>query len=175
MKSLAVAALTLGALALAAAAHAGAVRHAGNIGVGLGGAGSFGNAGVGGGGLSVKYFTSDSMAIQGLVNARGGSGYSWLGLNGDYLLEQPALGNPEGLEIAWCVGPGLGLGLATYDTAGGTESWVAVSAGGVAGLEFNLEVIPLDIVLEYRPSLVLLPDLEFALVNFGGQVRYYFK
>ena len=157
--------LLIPALLLAAAgpARAEGLRHAGNFGLGLGG-------GTYGGGLSAKYFASDTMAFQGTLNAWANSNSSAIIMNGDYLVEMPDLANLDGMDIGWSVGPGVGLGLVTVDD----YNSVTLGISGLAGLEFNLKVIPLDIVLEYRPRLLLIDTVDFDLVTFGGHVRYYF-
>lgn len=65
------------------------------------------------------------------------------------------------------VGPGL---VTTEHTNG-----VTLGISGVAGLEFSLNVIPLDVVLEYRPRLLLIDEVDFDLVTFSGHVRYDFR
>lgn len=150
-------------LAAAGPARAGELRHAGNFGLGFGG-------GTYGGGISAKYFASDTTAFQGTLNAWANKNGSAIVANGDYLVEMPDLANLDGMDIGWSIGPGVGLGL---ETAGSYNS-VTLGISGLAGLEFNLNVIPLDIVLEYRPRLLLIDIVDFELVTFGGHVRYYF-
>ncbi len=140
-----------------------AVRGGGHFGIGFGG-------GTAVSGISGKYFLADAMALQFVV---GGAGYgrddfdSSLGVDVDVLWEMPALAHAAGaFELGWSAGVG---GWAWV----GDPFWLG--ANGIVGLEFNLEPIPLDIVLEYRPALRVVPDgLGFDLVDFGGHVRFYF-
>lgn len=139
-------------------AHA-QVRAGGNFGIGLGG-------GSGTSGISMKYFLADSHALQGVVGIWGlGRGELVVGLTGDYLFEGPALFSNGTLEIGWNVGFGPFLGV-------GDAFWLGVN--GVLGLEFNLDFIPLDIVVEYRPGVLILPGVDPDLLNFTGHIRYYF-
>ena len=141
--------------------------------------GAFG-LGVGSGtvstGLSMKYHAGGAVAYQGNLGFRGGwrdcgerycrRGYDVLGISGDVLLEQGALVQANGFNLAWNVGGGVGLLVA--------DDYVDVAGAFVLGLEFNLEVVPIDLVLEYRPRLFLVDRVDLDLVHLTGQVRFYF-
>lgn len=134
------------------------VRQAGNFGIGLGSS----NRAAG---LSMKYFMTGSQALQGTIGVPFGGNY--IGLGADYLFELPALYSGEVLELGWSIGPGVGLGL-------GRDSYIGADAGLVAGLEFNFNPIPIDLVLEWRPNVDILPDFGLDFINFSGHLRYYF-
>lgn len=138
------------------------IRSGGNFGLGLGG-------GLAVSGLSGKYWLADAHALQGIVGAwgLGRAGGSSLGVGLDYLIEMPTITDTEPVEIGW----NLGLG-GTVGVGGGGLGWVGAS--GVAGLEFNFHPVPIDLVLEYRPGVVVVPAFGAALVNFSGHIRYYF-
>lgn len=157
---------------LATTGHAGpGVRQVGKLGLGLG-AGTFAT------GLSAKYFLDRPLAVQGNVgwwrnpyyctrNACYGGGDS-LSLSADLLFEQaPFAGNAQ-VQVAWAIGGGVGFGIDDFDNQ------VGLGAAFVAGLEINVDVIPLDVVIEYRPGFVFLPGFAIDAVNFTGHVRYYF-
>jgi len=159
----AVAVLTLASAALASApAMAGAThRSAGHTGVGLGG-------GTTSGGISVKHFLSDTSAVQGVVGGWGGWNNGGIGLSADYLYEMPALAETADLTVGWNVGPGVGLGLyAPTDSVG-------LAVNGVLGLELAFGPIPLDLVVEYRPTLSVVPGVGFDFINFTGHLRWFF-
>ncbi len=141
--------------ALSASAPVQAASPAGPFGIGVGG-------GLGVSGLSGKYYMG-STALQGMVGTYAGDG---LGVGVDYLLEMPNLTSSEPVDIAWNIGAGGSVGTIS-DT-----SFVAVS--GVAGLEFNFNPVPIDLVLEYRPGVALVPGFAMDLVNFSGHLRFYF-
>lgn len=143
-------------------------RGGGTFGLGLGG--GFGVAGVSG-----KYWFSHANAIQGMIGGYGGGGYyaphgrygyyGNLGLGVDYLWEMPSISDSGPLVLAWNVGAGVSTGI-------GSEFFLAVS--GVVGLEFNIQPVPIDIVLEYRPGIFVSPFLGFDPVDFSGHIRFYF-
>ena len=133
----------------------------GPFGLGLGG-------GLGVSGLSGKLWLGDSAAFQGVVGVWGLTD-DHLGAGLDALLEMPAIAETEPVEVAWNLGVGGTLGV------GGSSSIpLLVGVSGVAGLEFNFQPIPLDLVLEYRPGLIVVPGVDLDLVNFSGHIRYYF-
>lgn len=158
----ALAALTLLAL-LPGRAHAGAShRSAGSTGIGLGG-------GTASGGISAKRFLTGATAIQGVIGTYGrwGDG-TGLGLSADYLLERPPLASGAVADLAWNIGAGAGVGLfPATDT-------LAAGVSGVAGLELAFVPIPLDFVVEYRPTVGVLPGVGLDLVNFTGHLRWFF-
>lgn len=176
--------VTLAALAAltlqTSTAHAagGGVRTPGNLGLGIG-------AGTLATGLSLKYMQGDT-ALQGNIgiNARNRNRYDdWLSLGFDYLFEQPSLTGGGDIELAWNIGPGASLAV-TDDI----NYWI-LGVSGVIGLEFLFNSIPLDFVLEYRPSIYIFDDsyyyydwgyrrgdsnIRVDIVNFGGHLRFYF-
>jgi hypothetical protein len=171
---------TLGSTLLATPAFA-ASPSKGNFGIGVGG-------GTGTTGISMKYYLSDASALQGVVGVWGVGRYEHdgLGLSADYLFEMPAFATSEVVDVGWNVGPGLWLAANSYgynsyahDPYWHDSDWhesdrLLVGASGVLGLEFLIQPIPLDIVLEYRPSVMVVPGLGFDLVSFDGHVRFYF-
>lgn len=151
------------ALALPGAAQAGSpVRSGGNFGIGVG-------SGYWLNGLSLKYFMGQSASVQGVI---GGYGYGYghddyggLGFSGDYLWEMPALTNNEAFELGWNAGLGPNVGLG--------DDWVAIGVHGTLGLEFNFNPVPIDLVLEYKPGIFVVPGVGGDFWNFGGQIRIY--
>lgn len=133
-------------------------------GVGLGG-------GTAASGISAKFNLGTGASLQ-LV--AGGAGYAnndfgstALGVNLDFLLELPTITTVDGVfDLNWEAGIG---GWAWI----GDPFWFG--ANGVLGLQFNLIPIPLDIVLEYRPALRVIPDIGVEVVDFGAHVRFYFN
>ena len=86
----------------------------------------------------------------------------------DYLYEMPVLLDTQLGDLAWNVGPGLGLGVYAPTNS------VALTATGVVGLELAFGPIPLDLVVEYRPTLVFVPEVYFDPIDFTGHLRVFF-
>lgn len=152
----------LALLAFPAVAHAGAShRRSGTTGIGLG-------AGTSGAGLSAKMFLSDASAAQAVVGPWGVWGSGGLGLSADYLYEMPTIVEGDVAELAWNMGAGAGLGIYSSTALPG----VAVS--GVAGLEVAFKPAPLDLVVEYRPTLSVVPAVGLSLFGLTAHLRYFF-
>ncbi len=148
------------AVGIGGAAKAESIRSGGMFGIGLGG-------GTGTSGLSMKYWMSSSHALQGVIGIWGlgrGEG-TVLALSGDYLFELPSLTKGSIIDLGWNIGLGPFLGI-------GDATWIGVS--GVLGLEFNFVPVPIDITIEYRPGLLVLPDVNADLIAFTGHIRYFF-
>ncbi|TNE86265.1 MAG: hypothetical protein EP330_21220 [Deltaproteobacteria bacterium] len=150
------------ALASSTAAAGEPIRSSGNFGLGIG-------SGTHSSGLSMKYYAADNHAFQGVVGWWGlgrGADNDGIGASFDYLIEGPALAHGDGLEIGWNIGPGV-------NTVITDNKGAALGVNGVLGLEFNIDPVPLDVVLEYRPGLRVVPDLEADFVGFGAHIRVY--
>lgn len=115
-------------------------------------------------------------ALQAVVGVWGGGGarerfghFHGLGVGVDYLFEMPPLARAPYFVVAWSFGPGAGFAVQTV--SGGKP---ALAVSGVAGLEFRFTTIPLELAIEYRPTVGLLPDVGIALVDFTGHLRVTF-
>lgn len=134
-----------------------------SFGIGLGG-------GTGVSGLSLKI--PGDVAIQATL----GIDPYGLGIGIDGLLEQAEIASAPGVVgIAWNIG--LGGTVLLWDGPGKNDGNIGLGVSGIAGLEFNFDVLPalpFDIVLEYRPSLFVIPNVDLDLIRFTGHIRVYF-
>ncbi|MCC6623265.1 MAG: hypothetical protein IT385_18545 [Deltaproteobacteria bacterium] len=148
------------------------IRSPGRFGLGIGSA-TLSN------GLSAKYFMSKQHALQFNLGVFGGGGaeHRWsrfggLGLGVDYLFEMPDIVRAgEAFDLAWNLGAGVGLG---FDDDANDDWDTALGVSFILGLEFNFIPIPIDLVIEWRPGLLLVPDTDFDAVDFTAHLRFYF-
>ena len=133
------------------------IRQGGNFGLGVGG-------GYGVTGLSMKYFMTEGQAVQGTIGFHTRADY--IGATLDYLIEIPEFVQSDVINIGPSVGVGGALGLG--------DEGLALGVSGVAGLEFMLNPVPIDFVIEWRPTLRVVPNPDLDLVGFTGHVRFYF-
>ncbi len=163
---------------LASTAAAEPIRTPGRFGLGIG-TGTLAN------GLSAKYFMNKKNALQFNLGEFGGRGYNrrwgrWggFGFSADYLFEMPAIARAgDAFELGWNIGAGLGVGFDNDDYDHKDKhyhDYTAFAASFVLGLEFNFIPIPLDIVIEYRPGLLLAPYVDFYPIDFTAHIRVYF-
>lgn len=171
----------LGLILLAAPATAyGAtpIQEGANLGLGVGG-------GLGATGLSAKYFIGADFALQGVVGLwnpieidllqnddQDARNIGSLAISVDALLESQPWINGSAADLAF--NGGIGLAVAP---SGGHPAGLSL----VGGFEFDLEVIPVDFVIEYRPHMWLVPlpndwgapDTYIDFLAFTGHVRVY--
>lgn len=165
----ATAAALAAAMALLAASADAQAFGAARKGIGIGiGSGTIAN------GLSLKPMAGPG-ALQIVVGLWGGGGSKDRfghpgGIAGsvDYLFEMPTLARSDYFTVDWSFGLGGGLGVPNFDTR------LAVAGAGIAGLEFNFTRIPLDVTIEYRPTLRIVPDPKLGLIDFTAHVRLWF-
>ncbi len=148
------------------------IRQAGNFGIGIG-------AGTLGWPISMKYYLESAFAIQGNVgwwrnrwgcDGRGCYGGSdALAVSADGIFEMPVLVGNGDIDLAWNFGFGGGVGIRDND-----NDPLGFAVAGVLGLAVLINAIPIDIVLEYRPGFLIIPDFDLDLVNFTGHLRFYF-
>ena len=143
------------------ASAANTVRQEGNVGLGLQGGSRMVS------GFSVKYFLSDDLALEGTL---GSWYYGGFGISGALLFEMPPLAEDEDFDLAWDVGPGASFGNYHY---GGFDAYTynVIAITAVVGLEMDLNDIPLDIVLEWRPGLYFTSATE-GTYNDGAYVWF---
>ena len=137
------------------------------LGVGIG-SGTIAN------GLSVKVMAGPG-AFQGVAGFWGGGGARDRfgrvdGVAGslDYLFEMPSLARSQYFTVDWAFGVGAGIGVPTFNGK------LGAAASGIAGLEFNFTTIPLDLTLEFRPTVAVIPDPGLHLVDFTAHLRLWF-
>lgn len=130
------------------------------IGLGLGGSWwSFG--------VAARYNLSERSFLQGTLGSVTSSDHRSAGISLDYLLRGPTLtGNSDAV---------LNLNYGAGALIGGGES-----AGPILGLvpavalEVDLVEAPLDVTIEYRPVLFLLPETDVAIIGLGLRLHYWF-
>lgn len=168
--------ILLGGLAFALAsppalAAPDSIRTPGKFGLGLGG-------GTLTSGLSAKYWVAYDHALQFNLGIYGGGGarhrferFGGFAFSADYLFEMPDIVTAgRAFVLGWNLGAGLGVGVRHPDF----DHRVYVAGAFIAGLEFRFIPVPIDIVLEYRPALLIVPELALKVIDFTAHIRVYF-
>ncbi len=171
MRKLVAVMMMIGMVAIAWPGEAEAQRPDG-LGVGLG-------YGTGVSGVSLKSHQGDN-ALQGVIGCWGYN-CAGIGVSGDYLFSMSTLADEGSVRVAWNLGFGAAAGIwpgSSWSNRPGRwgdrsgNLWLAGQF--VAGLEFIFPEIPIDVVLEWRPSLRVMPAAGFRFDHAGFHVRYYF-
>lgn len=116
-----------------------------------------------GGGISFKHFLSDKNAIE-LI------GYFWnrgSRVTGLYEIHGPITG-ASGLQ--WYIGPGAHVGF--YNTKFGDGAFIGVD--GVLGLDYKFSGAPINISLDWQPSIEFGDNRGFVGSWGGLGIRYTF-
>ena len=123
------------------------------------------------GSLSIKHFTSDNVALEGLLNFWD-HGFRFTGL---YELHGDVSGDAPGLK--WYVGPGAHIGWYNGGWYRGDNYYSNGSASfgidGVLGLDYKINGAPIDLSLDVQPYFELLNHPYFDVWG-GIGIRYAF-
>lgn len=107
---------------------------------------------------SIKYFVTETSAIEGLVSFG-----SRFGLGGLLEIHKPL--NQTGLR--WFYGGGAYVGFEGGNTYLGPT--------GIVGLDYKFPNIPLNLSLDWKPELDILPKIRFVPDAFALSARFAFK
>jgi len=109
-------------------------------------------------GISVKYFIDSSNAVEGLLSFG-----SRFGIGGLYEKHQLIGGTPA---FTWFYGGGAYLGFENGQT------WFGPM--GVVGLDYKFSSAPVDLSLDWKPELDIVPSINFVPDAFGLSARFVF-
>ena len=105
--------------------------------------------------ITAKYFLDQSTALEGLLSFG-----SRFGIGGLYEIHKPL--NFPGMQ--WYYGAGGYLGFESHDTYLGPT--------GAIGLDYKFEKIPLNLSIDWKPELDILPKIAFIPDAFGLSARF---
>lgn len=108
--------------------------------------------------VSGKYFITDKSAVEGLVSFG-----SRFGMGALLEIHKPL--NVQGLR--WYYGAGAYVGFEDGDTYLGPT--------GTIGLDYKFTNAPINLSLDWKPELDIMPDINFVPDAFGLTVRFTFK
>ncbi|MFM9911123.1 MAG: hypothetical protein ACKVOW_17410 [Chitinophagaceae bacterium] len=108
--------------------------------------------------VTAKYFVTEKSAIEGLVSFG-----SRFGLGA--LLELHKSFQPQG--FGWFYGGGLYVGFGDNNTY--------VGPTGIIGLDYKFSGIPLNLSLDWKPELDIVPRINFVPDGFALSARFAFK
>ena|SRR6478752_3961502 len=108
--------------------------------------------------FSGKYFITDKNAVEGLISFG-----SKFGIGALIEIHKPL--NVEGLR--WFYGGGAYVGFEDGDTFLGPT--------GVIGLDYKFATAPINLSLDWKPELDIMPDINFVPDAFGLTVRFTIK
>jgi hypothetical protein len=106
--------------------------------------------------VSIKYFMNTTSALEGLVSFG-----SRFGIGALYEAHRPLNATPA---LKWYYGGGGYVGFESGNTFLGPT--------GVIGLDYKFEKIPLNLSLDWKPELDIIPKINFVPDAFGLSARF---
>jgi len=132
---------------------------------GIGVRGGFSN------GLTIKHFISERAAIEGIISSR------WKGFNltGLYEIHQQAF---DVEHLNWYYGAGGHIGFwKGRDVSWGDnrdDDYTVIGIDGILGIEYNFQEIPINISLDWKPTMNIIGYSGFWGDGGAFSVRYIF-
>jgi len=121
-------------------------------------------------GLTIKHFTSQNTAFEGLITSRWGG----VELTGLYEVQNNF---PRMERLSAYVGFGAHVGFWNGDNTNwgtpGTQ-YVAIGLDGILGLEYSFEFLPINLSLDWKPELNLIGYTGFWYDGGALSIRYIF-
>ncbi|MBE5322186.1 hypothetical protein IM793_23740 [Pedobacter sp. MR2016-19] len=120
-------------------------------------------------GVSFKTGLNKGAMLELIGNFRSNSGFSWVQLTGLYEVYNPIKG-ADGLN--WYYGGGASVGSVKNKVI--DESDIYLGLNGVLGLDYKFKGAPINLSLDWIPTLRLTPDTDFYSGDVGLGVRFTF-
>ncbi len=122
-------------------------------------------------GITYKHFLNESHAIDGIVNFQGNRSFRLFKLLGLYEIHQPInFIDVEGMR--WYYGFGGGLGSYRYKAT--DEGGMAWSFDGVVGIDYKIPTAPINLSLDWKPTMELTPETGVRFDGIGLSIRFVF-
>ncbi|RLD62669.1 MAG: hypothetical protein DRJ01_05675 [Bacteroidetes bacterium] len=121
-------------------------------------------------GLTVKHFISNNVAVEGIVSSRW-QGFSVTGL---YEIHKQAFKTDR---LNWYYGAGGHVGFwdgSNVDWSSNNDSYTVIGVDGILGIEYNIKDIPINISLDWKPTLNIVGYSGFWGDGGALSVRYIF-
>ncbi len=120
-------------------------------------------------GITYKHFINEGHAIDGILNFQGNRSFTIFKLLGLYEIHQPIqFVDVEGLQ--WYYGFGGGLGRYRYkDTDSSGLAW---SFDGAIGVDYKIPTAPINLSLDWKPTMELTPESGLRFDGFGLSIRF---
>lgn len=109
--------------------------------------------------ITGKYFVTERSAVEGIVSFG-----SRFGMGGLLEIHKPFNNIPQ---LKWMYGAGAFLGFEDKNTYLGPT--------GILGLDYKFENVPINLSLDWKPELNIIPDIDFVPDAFALSVRFTLK
>jgi len=120
-------------------------------------------------GVSFKTGLNKNAMLELIGNFRSNRGYSWAQLTALYEVYNPIGGAPG---LSWYYGGGASIGSVKNKVIDNSD--IYLGANGVLGLDYKFKGAPINLSLDWIPTLRLTPDTDFYSGDIGFGVRFTF-
>lgn len=120
-------------------------------------------------GLSFKTFGKHNRAFDFILNFQSRNDYSYFKFTGLYEIHQN-INNADGLR--WYYGFGGDIGSRNYKPTDTND--VLLGLDGVIGLDYKFNGVPINLALDWKPTLEISPNTEFVGDGLGLSIRFTF-
>ncbi len=120
-------------------------------------------------GISFKTFGKQNRAFDFILNFQSRNDYSYFRFTGLYEIHQ-AINNADGLR--WYYGFGGDIGSSNYKPTDTNE--VLLGLDGVIGLDYKFNGAPINLALDWKPTLEVSPNTGFVGDGLGLSIRFTF-
>jgi len=120
-------------------------------------------------GITFKTFVSGENALDFILNFQSKRDYSYFRFTGLYEIHN-SINNAPGLK--WYYGPGATIGSRTYKPTDDGE--LLLSVDGVLGLDYKFDGAPINVALDWKPSIEVVPNTHFNAEGIGLSLRFTF-
>jgi len=118
--------------------------------------------------VSVKYFMNETDAVEGLISF----GNNRFGIGGLYEKHQLIGGTPA---FTWFYGGGGYLGFENRTDANKVEKHTTyLGPTGIVGLDYKFQSAPINLSLDWKPELDIIPSINFVPDAFALTARFTF-
>ncbi len=107
--------------------------------------------------VTIKYFMTEQHALEGLISFG-----SRFGIGGLYEVHKPTTAT----GLTWFFGGGAYIGF--------EDSKTFLGPTGIIGLDYKFTNIPLNLSLDWKPELDIIPDINFVPDAFAISARFTF-
>ncbi|MBC7745903.1 MAG: hypothetical protein H7096_12465 [Flavobacterium sp.] len=120
-------------------------------------------------GITYKTFINSDRALDFILNFRSNEKQSTFRFTGLYEIHNP-INNAPGLR--WYYGPGATVGSRKFKSSDTND--LLVSLDGVLGLDYKFADAPINLALDWKPAIEIVPNTEFDAQGFGLSIRFTF-
>lgn len=120
-------------------------------------------------GITFKTFNKNDRALDFILNFESRNGTSSFRFTGLYEIHNPINAVPA---LHWYYGFGGTLGSRKYTSGGNSELLLGVD--GIIGLDYKFRDVPINLALDWKPTMYVSPNTEFNAEGLGISLRFTF-